>query len=71
MLNNKNKYKVTLFNKALLRETMNPNQVYNVDKYFKTVEINVPDHLVGVEIINYLKDLITKDWEISDYKKIK
>lgn len=61
---------MTLFNKSLLQETMNPNQVYDVDKYFKTVEIKVPDYLVGAGVLNYLENLITKDWEISDYKKI-
>lgn len=65
-----NNYKVTLFNKALLRETVNTKQVYDTDKYFKTVEIAVPEYLVGVGVLEYLENLITKDWEISDYKKI-
>lgn len=65
-----NNYKVTLFNKALLRDTINTKQVYDVDKYFKTVEIDVPDYLVGVGVLEYLENLTTKDWEISDYKKI-
>lgn len=65
-----NKYKVTLFNKALLRDTINTKQVYDVDKYFKTVEIDVPEYLVGVGVLEYLENLTTKDWEISDYKKI-
>ena len=64
------KYKVTLFNNALLRDTINTHQVYDTDKYFKTVEIDVPDYLVGAGVLNYLENLITKDWKISDYKKI-
>lgn len=66
-----NKYKVTLFNKALLQETIDTNQVYDVDKYFKTVEIDVPDYLVGVGVLDYLENLISKDWTISEYKKCK
>lgn len=65
-----NKYKVTLFNKALLRDTINTKQMYDADKYFKTVEIDVPDYLVDVGVLEYLENLTTKDWEISDYKKI-
>lgn len=66
-----NKYKVTLFNNALLRETINTKQVFDVDKYFKTAEIDVPDYLVGVGVLDYLENLTTKDWSISEYKKIK
>ena len=65
-----NNYKLTLFNKALLQDTINTKQVYDTDKYFKTVEIAVPEYLVGVGVLEYLENLITKDWEISDYKKI-
>lgn len=72
-----NSYEVTLINKALLRESVEKGTADTVDKYCKTITVDVPAYLIGVGVIDFLdghlryQNLIKEGWEMSDYRKIK
>ena len=72
-----NSYEVTLVNKALLHESVEKGTVAEVNRYFKTVKVDVPAYLIGVGVVDFLnshlhsQNLIAEGWEMSDYKKIK
>lgn len=71
-----NKYKVTLVNPTVLKESAENGAAGDTDKYCKTVEVDVPAYLIGVGVPDFLHShlrshgFIKEDWEMSEYKKV-
>lgn len=74
-----NSYEVTLRNKARLTEAADEGfpDGDRMDKYLKTVKVDVPAYLIGVGVSDFLDShlrshgLINEGWEIKDYRKVK
>ena len=71
-----NKYKVTLVNPAILKESAESGTAGDTDKYCKTVKVDVPAYLIGVGVSDFLDShlrshgFIKEGWEMSEYKKV-
>lgn len=73
-----NRYEVTLFKKDTLLEAVNSGFPDGdcMDKYCRTVEVDVPMYLIGVGAVDFLNShlhshgLIDEGWEMKDYRKV-
>ena len=71
-----NKYKVTLVNPTVLKESAENGTAGDTGKYCKIVEVDVPAYLIGVGVSDFLDShlrshgFIKEGWEMSEYKKV-
>ena len=73
-----NRYEVTLFKKDTLLEAVNNGFPDGdcMDKYCRTIKVDVPAYLIGVGVVDFLdshlhsRGLIDEGWEMKDYRKV-
>lgn len=69
-----NRYEVTLFKKDTLLEAVNSGFPDGdcMDKYCRTVRVDVPAYLIGVGVVDFLDShgLVDEGWEMKDYRKV-
>ena len=71
-----NKYKVTLVNPTVLKESAESGTAGDTDKYCKIVEVDVPAYLIGVGVQDFLDShlrshrLVDEGWEVKESERI-
>lgn len=71
-----NKYKVTLVNPTILKESAENGAAGDMAKYCKTVEVDVPAYLIGVGVSDFLDShlrshgFIKEGWEVKESERI-
>ena len=71
-----NKYKVTLVNPTVLKESAENGAAGDADEYCKIVEVDVPAYLIGVGVSDFLDShlrshgFIKEGWEVKESERI-